>query len=98
MFHENVVKMTSGIVAPNKLGSGCQQHSENRSSMMYGSDLGFICYIHELWQTISRIYHCSLLALFKSNLRLLGTQIHIQHLELCYVESNIVSVTKMNQL
>jgi hypothetical protein len=33
-----------------KLGSGCQQHSNNRSSMMYGSDLGFICYtcIHEL--------------------------------------------------
>jgi hypothetical protein len=31
-----------------KLGLGCQQHSNNRSSMMYGSDLGFICHIHKL--------------------------------------------------
>jgi hypothetical protein len=27
-----------------KLGSGCQQHSNYRSSMMYGSDLGSIHY------------------------------------------------------
>ncbi len=31
-----------------QLGSGCQQHSNNRNSMMYDSDLGFICNIHEL--------------------------------------------------
>jgi hypothetical protein len=30
-----------------KLGSGRQQHSNNPSSMMYGSALGFTCYIHE---------------------------------------------------
>jgi hypothetical protein len=28
-----------------KLGSGCQQYSNNHSSMMYGSNLGFVCYI-----------------------------------------------------
>jgi hypothetical protein len=28
-----------------KLGSGCQQYSNNSSSMMYRSDLGFICYV-----------------------------------------------------
>jgi hypothetical protein len=31
-----------------KLGSGCQQYSNNRSSMICGSHLGSICYIHEL--------------------------------------------------
>ncbi len=30
------------------LGSGCQQHSNNLRSIMDRSDLGFICYIHEL--------------------------------------------------
>jgi hypothetical protein len=36
------------------LGSGYQQHSNNLSSMMYGSDLGSICYIHELRKRTGR--------------------------------------------
>jgi hypothetical protein len=41
-----------GLVGGNsKLESGCQQHSTNLTLMMYGLDLGFICYtstsIHE---------------------------------------------------
>jgi hypothetical protein len=35
-----------------KLGSGCQ-HSNNLSSMMYGSDLGFICHIHSSEMTLN---------------------------------------------
>jgi hypothetical protein len=48
------------------LGSGCQQHSNSLSSMMYGSDLGVICYIHELRNKFGREFqeyisaHCSL--------------------------------------
>jgi hypothetical protein len=37
-----------------KLGLGCQQHSNDLSSKMYGSDLGFICYIHELRKKYGR--------------------------------------------
>jgi hypothetical protein len=47
-----------------KLESGYQQHSNNRSSMMYDSDLA-----EDIWQGISGIYLCSLFALFKSTLR-----------------------------
>jgi hypothetical protein len=36
------------ICGNSKLGSGCQQHSNNRRLMMYGSDFGFIYRIHEL--------------------------------------------------
>ena len=49
-----------------KLGSGCQQYSNNRSSMIYDSALGFICYIHELRKKYGREFqeyisaHCLL--------------------------------------
>ncbi len=49
-----------------KFGSECQQHSNNSSSMMYDSDLGFICYIHELRKKSGRVFqeyisaHCLL--------------------------------------
>ncbi len=48
-----------------KLGSGCQQNSNNRCSMMYGSDLGFIYFYmlyprttKEIWQGASAKYFC----------------------------------------
>ncbi len=48
------------------LGSGCQQQSNNRSSKIYGSDFGSICYIHELRKKSGREFlkyisaHCLL--------------------------------------
>jgi hypothetical protein len=54
------------------------------SSIMYGSDLGFISYvfIHDLWKHkfatsgMSVIYLCSLFALFKSTLRLISSRFY----------------------
>jgi hypothetical protein len=54
------------------LESECQQHSNNRSSIMYGSNLGSICYTsiprtsEEIWKGISGIYIYLFFALFKS--------------------------------
>jgi hypothetical protein len=41
-------------LSDSKLESGYPLHSHNLSSMMYGSDLGSICHIHELQKKYGR--------------------------------------------
>jgi hypothetical protein len=78
-----------GMCLESKLGLGCQQHCSNCSSMMYGLDLGFICYIHELRKKsgsrefLEYIYLCSLFAMFK--------QIHSSIVIFLLDKSNLVN-------